>query len=63
MIAFSCLSCTIFIHYHLMVLLHAISISRIFGQKVAEMPLVATRIQYRRHGMCRVLMDELEKVS
>ncbi|XP_057442246.1 uncharacterized protein LOC130733973 [Lotus japonicus] len=34
---------------------------RIFGQKVAEMPLVATRIQYRRHGMCRVLMDELEK--
>ncbi|KAL5077179.1 hypothetical protein RYX36_016163, partial [Vicia faba] len=34
---------------------------RIFGDKVAEVPLVGTRFQYRRHGMCRILMDELEK--
>ncbi|XP_016650689.1 PREDICTED: uncharacterized protein LOC103321449, partial [Prunus mume] len=35
---------------------------RIFGGKVAEVPLVATRFQYRRLGMCRILMDELEKM-
>ncbi|XP_021816358.1 uncharacterized protein LOC110758747 isoform X3 [Prunus avium] len=35
---------------------------RIFGDKVAEVPLVATRFQYRRLGMCRILMDELEKM-
>lgn len=29
---------------------------------MAEVPLVATRFQYRRLGMCRILMDELEKV-
>ncbi|XP_027941263.1 uncharacterized protein LOC114195068 [Vigna unguiculata] len=34
---------------------------RVFGQKVAEVPLVGTRIQYRRLGMCRILMNELEK--
>ncbi|KAL2584991.1 hypothetical protein AAZV13_14G160600 [Glycine max] len=34
---------------------------RVFGQKVAEVPLVGTRIQYRRLGMCRILMGELEK--
>ncbi|CAL5189672.1 unnamed protein product [Lathyrus oleraceus] len=34
---------------------------RIFGDKVAEVPLIGTRFQYRRLGMCRVLMDELEK--
>ena len=34
---------------------------RIFGNKVAEVPLVATRMQFRRQGMCRILMDELEK--
>ncbi|KAJ0236444.1 Uncharacterized protein HA466_0257480 [Hirschfeldia incana] len=28
---------------------------------VAEIPLVATLFSYRRSGMCRVLMDELEK--
>ncbi|CAH8303796.1 unnamed protein product [Eruca vesicaria subsp. sativa] len=28
---------------------------------VAEIPLVATLFNYRRSGMCRVLMDELEK--
>lgn len=30
---------------------------------MAEVPLVATRFQYRRLGMCRILMDELEKVT
>lgn len=34
---------------------------RVHGQKVAEMPLVGTRFHYRRHGMCHVLMNELEK--
>ncbi|GAU25957.1 hypothetical protein TSUD_373580 [Trifolium subterraneum] len=34
---------------------------RIFGEKIAEVPLVGTRFQYRRLGMCRVLMNELEK--
>ncbi|KAK7372105.1 hypothetical protein VNO80_05474 [Phaseolus coccineus] len=34
---------------------------RVFGDKVAEVPLVGTRIQYRRLGMCRILMNELEK--
>ncbi|XP_021889643.1 increased DNA methylation 1 [Carica papaya] len=28
---------------------------------VAEIPLVATRFKNRRHGMCRILMNELEK--
>ncbi|XP_055825515.1 increased DNA methylation 1-like isoform X2 [Solanum dulcamara] len=34
---------------------------RVYGEKVAEVPLVATRFQYRRLGMCRILMNELEK--
>ncbi|MED6159563.1 hypothetical protein PIB30_043342, partial [Stylosanthes scabra] len=34
---------------------------RVYGKKVAEVPLVGTRLQYRRHGMCRILMNELEK--
>ncbi|XP_058755895.1 uncharacterized protein LOC131629109 [Vicia villosa] len=34
---------------------------RVLGDKVAEVPLVGTRFQYRRHGMCRILMDVLEK--
>ncbi|KAG6648841.1 increased DNA methylation 1-like [Carya illinoinensis] len=34
---------------------------RIHGEKVAEVPLVCTRFQYRRRGMCHILMDELEK--
>lgn len=36
---------------------------RVYGDKVAEVPLVGTRVQYRRHGMCHILMDELEKVT
>ena len=35
---------------------------RVYGEKVAEVPLVGTRFKFRRLGMCRVLMDELEKV-
>ncbi|RID41275.1 hypothetical protein BRARA_J01248 [Brassica rapa] len=35
---------------------------RILGKKVAEMPFIGTRFQHRQHGMCRVFMDELEKV-
>nr|XP_043617759.1 increased DNA methylation 1-like [Erigeron canadensis] len=34
---------------------------RVHGCKVAEIPLVATRFQHRKLGMCRILMDELER--
>ncbi|KAD3336483.1 hypothetical protein R6Q59_028321 [Mikania micrantha] len=34
---------------------------RVYGEKVAEVPLVGTRFQYRRRGMCHILMQELEK--
>ncbi|KAA8549424.1 hypothetical protein F0562_001103 [Nyssa sinensis] len=34
---------------------------RVYGEKVAEVPLIGTRFQYRRLGMCRILMNELEK--
>ncbi|KAF3447299.1 hypothetical protein FNV43_RR12482 [Rhamnella rubrinervis] len=34
---------------------------RIHGEKLAEIALVATRSQYRRLGMCRALINELEK--
>lgn len=37
--------------------------SRIFGEKAAEIPLVGTRFNYRQLGMCRILMNELEKVN
>uniref|UniRef100_A0A0A0L0H9 PHD-type domain-containing protein n=1 Tax=Cucumis sativus TaxID=3659 RepID=A0A0A0L0H9_CUCSA len=33
---------------------------RVYGDEVAEIPLVATRLKYRRHGMCRRLLNELE---
>ncbi|KAL5721011.1 hypothetical protein ACHQM5_013621 [Ranunculus cassubicifolius] len=34
---------------------------RVYGKKVAEVPLVGTRVQYRRQGMCRILMNILEQ--
>ncbi|KAL4290336.1 hypothetical protein GQ457_14G002610 [Hibiscus cannabinus] len=40
----------------------SIATVRIYGLKVAEMPLVATPFQYRRQGMCRLLFQELEKL-
>ncbi|XP_022765951.1 increased DNA methylation 1-like [Durio zibethinus] len=39
----------------------AVATVRVYGDKVAEMSLVATRFRNRRRGMCRVLVDELEK--
>ncbi|KAJ8771052.1 hypothetical protein K2173_023377 [Erythroxylum novogranatense] len=34
---------------------------RVFGGKIAELPFVATRCNYRGQGMCRIMIDELEK--
>ncbi|GJV10212.1 agenet domain-containing protein [Tanacetum coccineum] len=34
----------------------------IYGEKVAELPLVGTRFRFRRRGMCHALVDELEKM-
>ncbi|CAM0907464.1 unnamed protein product [Alopecurus aequalis] len=33
---------------------------RVYGNKVAELPLVGTRFAHRRQGMCHLLMDQLE---
>ncbi|XP_040364398.1 uncharacterized protein LOC112173256 isoform X2 [Rosa chinensis] len=35
---------------------------RIYGAQVAEIPLIGTKFQYRRGGMCRLLMHLLEKM-
>ena len=34
---------------------------RVFGDKVAEIPFIATRFNYRRQGMCKTLMNVLEE--
>lgn len=34
---------------------------RVFGPQMAEVPLVATRLEARRQGHARVLMDAFEK--
>jgi predicted GNAT family acetyltransferase len=34
---------------------------RIYGPKVAEVVFVETKEQHRKQGLCRLLMDELEK--
>ncbi|KAK9943898.1 hypothetical protein M0R45_009488 [Rubus argutus] len=46
-------------YYEDMVCAATVRINEVAG--VAELPLVATRPQYRRLGMCRILMNELEK--
>nr|GEY17378.1 zinc finger, RING/FYVE/PHD-type, acyl-CoA N-acyltransferase, Jas TPL-binding domain protein [Tanacetum cinerariifolium] len=35
---------------------------RVHGYKVAEIPFVATKFSHRRLGMCRILMDEVERM-
>ncbi|KAL2346477.1 hypothetical protein Fmac_000477 [Flemingia macrophylla] len=35
---------------------------RIFGKRVAEIPFVATRMQFRRQGMCGVMMSMIESM-
>ncbi|KAL4189410.1 hypothetical protein AMTRI_Chr08g165290 [Amborella trichopoda] len=39
-----------------------LSNERIHGESVAEMSLVGTCVKFRRQGMCRILLDELEKM-
>ncbi|CAH8360526.1 unnamed protein product [Eruca vesicaria subsp. sativa] len=39
-----------------------VTVSTNFGKKVAEIPFIGTRFQHRQRGMCRVFMNELEKV-
>ncbi|XVF17015.1 hypothetical protein REPUB_Repub10bG0080400 [Reevesia pubescens] len=40
----------------------SIATVRVHGLKAAEIPLVATPFEYRRQGMCRLLLQELEKL-
>ncbi|CAN0904029.1 Increased DNA methylation 1, partial [Linum grandiflorum] len=34
---------------------------RVFGEEVAEVPLIGTGLQHRRCGLCRILMNVIEK--
>uniref|UniRef100_A0A803QCW6 N-acetyltransferase domain-containing protein n=1 Tax=Cannabis sativa TaxID=3483 RepID=A0A803QCW6_CANSA len=34
---------------------------RVFGDEVAEVPLVATQFRFRKQGMCAIMMREIEK--
>ncbi|KAL2898663.1 Increased DNA methylation 1 [Bienertia sinuspersici] len=34
---------------------------RVYGDKVAEIPLIGTRFKHRRLGMCRIVVQEIEK--
>ncbi|XP_074352549.1 increased DNA methylation 1-like [Apium graveolens] len=34
---------------------------RVFGDRVAELPFIATRLKYRSQGMCKTLMNVLEE--
>ncbi|KAF3331759.1 hypothetical protein FCM35_KLT03165 [Carex littledalei] len=40
----------------------AVAAFRVRGDKIAELPFVCTRLKYRRQGMCRHLMTEIEKL-
>jgi len=40
----------------------AAALVRVFGQRFAELPLIATSTEYRRQGLCRKLMDALIEV-
>ncbi|TVU09475.1 hypothetical protein EJB05_42950, partial [Eragrostis curvula] len=38
-----------------------VSTLRVYGTRVAELPLVGTRFAHRKQGMCHLLMKEVEK--
>ncbi|CAO2825117.1 unnamed protein product [Amaranthus hypochondriacus] len=40
----------------------SVAILRVYGDKVAEIPLIGTRFKHRRLGMCRMVMDEIEQI-
>ncbi|XP_019436112.1 PREDICTED: uncharacterized protein LOC109342624 isoform X2 [Lupinus angustifolius] len=40
----------------------SVATMRIYGQRVAEVPLIATMNKFRRQGMCRILMNGIENL-